>query len=103
MSAETDIGPLATGQIAKDLEKQADPTPQDPMPVTETPKSPYAQLMDLVTPFATVTCADAAGTAMSCTGATIPATVSLALTIQDPDSGSGSPYEVTLTGQRRQT
>jgi len=40
---------------------------------------------------------------MSCTGSTLPATVSMVLTIQDPDSGSDTPYEVTLTGQRRQT
>ena len=47
------VGKIAKAQEAiKDLEKQADPTPQAPMPVTETPKSPYAQLMDLVTPFA---------------------------------------------------
>jgi predicted PurR-regulated permease PerM len=39
-------------EAIKDLEKQADPTPQDPMPVTETPKSAYAQLLDLVAPFA---------------------------------------------------
>jgi predicted PurR-regulated permease PerM len=46
-------GRIAKAQEAiKDLEKQADPTPQKPMPVTETPKSPYAQLLDLVTPFA---------------------------------------------------
>ena len=46
-------GKLAQAHKAiKDLEKQADPSPQAPMPVTETPKSPYAQLMDLVTPFA---------------------------------------------------
>jgi predicted PurR-regulated permease PerM len=46
-------GKLAQAHKAiKDLEKQADPTPQNPMPVTETPKSPYAQLADLVTPFA---------------------------------------------------
>jgi hypothetical protein len=58
---------------------------------------------DLVAPFAAVSCANAAGASMSCTGTTLPATVSLALTIQDPDSGSGTPYQVTLTGQRRQT
>jgi prepilin-type N-terminal cleavage/methylation domain-containing protein len=58
---------------------------------------------DLVAPFAAVSCANAAGSSMSCTGSTLPATVSLALTIQDPDSGSSTPYEVTLTGQRRQT
>lgn len=46
-------GKLAQAHKAiKDLEKQADPTPQAPMLVTETPKSPYAQLADLVTPFA---------------------------------------------------
>jgi prepilin-type N-terminal cleavage/methylation domain-containing protein len=58
---------------------------------------------DLVAPFVSVSCANAAVVAMSCTGTTLPATVSLDLTIQDPDSGSDSPYEVTLTGQRRQT
>lgn len=47
------VGQIAKAQEAlKDLEKQADPAPQKPMPVTETPKSPYAQLMDVVTPFA---------------------------------------------------
>ena len=47
------VGRIAKAQEAiKDLEKQADPTPQKPMPVVETPKSTYAQLMDLVTPFA---------------------------------------------------
>jgi prepilin-type N-terminal cleavage/methylation domain-containing protein len=58
---------------------------------------------DLVAPFASVSCADAAGAAMSCTGSALPETVSLVLTIQDADSGSTTPYEVTLTGQRRQT
>jgi prepilin-type N-terminal cleavage/methylation domain-containing protein len=58
---------------------------------------------DLVAPFAAVSCANAAGASMSCTGTTVPATVSLVLTIQDPDSASTSPYQVTLTGQRRQT
>ena len=58
---------------------------------------------DLVAPFASVACADPAGAAMSCTGPTLPATVSMVLTIQHPDSSSAAPYEVTLTGQRRQT
>jgi prepilin-type N-terminal cleavage/methylation domain-containing protein len=58
---------------------------------------------ELVAPFASISCTNAAGTAMSCTGSTLPATVSMVLTIQDPDSGSATPYEVTLTGQRRQT
>jgi predicted PurR-regulated permease PerM len=45
-------GKIAKAQEAiKDLEQQADPEPQTPMAVVETPKSPYAQLMDLVTPF----------------------------------------------------
>jgi predicted PurR-regulated permease PerM len=53
-----DIKKPGEGKIAKaheaikDLEKQADPSPQTPMPVTETPKSTYAQLLDLITPFA---------------------------------------------------
>lgn len=47
------VGRIAKAQEAiKDLETQADPAPQRPMPVIETPKSAYAQLMDLVTPFA---------------------------------------------------
>ena len=46
-------GKLAQAQEAiRDLEEQADPTPQAPMPVVETPKSPYAQLLELVMPFA---------------------------------------------------
>jgi prepilin-type N-terminal cleavage/methylation domain-containing protein len=52
---------------------------------------------DLVAPFAVVSCST------SCTGTPLPETVSLELTIRDPDSGSDTPYEVTLTGQRRQT
>lgn len=46
-------GKLAQAHKAiKELEKQADPTPQAPMPVTQTPTSPYAQLADMVAPFA---------------------------------------------------
>jgi predicted PurR-regulated permease PerM len=46
-------GKIAQAQKAiKDLEKQADPTPQKPMPVIETSKSAFAQLMDLAAPFA---------------------------------------------------
>ena len=58
---------------------------------------------DLVAPSAAVSCATAAGTSMSCTGATVPSTVTVVLTIKDPHTGSPSPYQVTLTGQRRQT
>jgi prepilin-type N-terminal cleavage/methylation domain-containing protein len=54
---------------------------------------------DLVAPFAVVSCAAPS----TCNGSTPPATVSLTLTIRDPDSGSATPYEVTLTGQRRQS
>jgi predicted PurR-regulated permease PerM len=47
------VGKIAQAQKAlKDLEKQADPTPQRPMQVTQTPESPYAQLIDFITPFA---------------------------------------------------
>jgi hypothetical protein len=43
--------------------------------------------------------------AATCTGAgtAVPGTVSLRLTIQDPQSEAGSTYSVTLTGQRRQS
>jgi predicted PurR-regulated permease PerM len=47
------VGKIAQAQKAlKDLEQQADPTPQRPMQVTQTPESPYAQLIDFITPFA---------------------------------------------------
>jgi prepilin-type N-terminal cleavage/methylation domain-containing protein len=60
---------------------------------------------DLVSPFAAVTCTDRAGIAAACTGGgtAVPGTVSLRLTIQDPQSDAGSTYSVTLTGQRRQS
>jgi prepilin-type N-terminal cleavage/methylation domain-containing protein len=58
---------------------------------------------DLVAPMPSVSCTNPAGVAMSCTGSTLPASVSVVLTIKDPDSGSDTPYEVTLTGHRRQT
>ena len=46
-------GRIAQAQKAlKDLEKQADPTPRPPLQVTQTPESPYAQLIEFVTPFA---------------------------------------------------
>jgi predicted PurR-regulated permease PerM len=45
-------GKIAKAQEAiKDLEQQADPEPQTPVAVVETPKSPHAQLIDLVSPF----------------------------------------------------
>ena len=47
------VGKIAQAQKAiKDLEKQADPAPRPPLPVTQTPESPYAQLIEFVTPFA---------------------------------------------------
>lgn len=46
-------GKIAQAQKAlKDLETQADPTPRPPLQVTPTPQSPYAQLLEFVTPFA---------------------------------------------------
>ena len=46
-------GKLAQAQEAiKDLEKQADPSPQKPMPVVETPKSAFAQLLEFMAPIA---------------------------------------------------
>jgi len=45
-------GKIAQAQKAlKDLEKEADPTPRPPLQVTQTPESPYAQLIEFVTPF----------------------------------------------------
>jgi len=58
---------------------------------------------NLVSPFAAVTCTDPAGATVGCTGAAVPGTVSLRLTIHDPHSAAGSTYAITLTGQRRQT
>jgi len=58
---------------------------------------------DLVS--AAVACRDASGATTDCTGSgsAVPATVSLNLTIHDPQSPAGSTYTVTLTGQRRQS
>jgi prepilin-type N-terminal cleavage/methylation domain-containing protein len=60
---------------------------------------------ELVSPFASVSCTDKAGVTITCTGGgtAVPSTVSLRLTIHDPDSAAGTTYTVTLTGQRRQT
>jgi prepilin-type N-terminal cleavage/methylation domain-containing protein len=49
----------------------------------------------------TVTCHDAAGIAMACDTATMPASVTLTLIVRAP--GDDTPYTVTLVGQRRQT
>lgn len=49
-SAGTQLGKAA--EAIKDLETQADSAPQKPMPVTETPKSALAQLLELVAPVA---------------------------------------------------
>jgi predicted PurR-regulated permease PerM len=47
------VGKIAQAQKAlKDLEKQADPTPQAPLQVTQTPQSSYGQLIEFITPFA---------------------------------------------------
>jgi predicted PurR-regulated permease PerM len=45
-----DLGKAA--EAIKDLEREADPSSPKPMPVVPTPKSSFAQLMDLVEPFA---------------------------------------------------
>ncbi len=47
-------------EAIRDLEQQADPTPQKPLPVVESPDSPYAQLIEYVAPFA-----QPAGTALA--------------------------------------
>ena len=62
-------------------------------------------LADRLVPLSvTITCADESGTDMSCTGSTLPATVAMSLIIHDPDSGDDDPpYEIQLTGQRRQS
>jgi predicted PurR-regulated permease PerM len=45
----TQLGKAA--EAIKDLEKQAGPAPQKPLPVTQAPESAFAQLVELVTPF----------------------------------------------------
>jgi predicted PurR-regulated permease PerM len=49
-SSGTQLGKAA--EAVKDLQAQADTAPQKPMPVTQTPKSPFAQLAEVVAPFA---------------------------------------------------
>jgi hypothetical protein len=46
-----------------------------------------------------------ASCATSCTGAgsNLPRRITLSLTITDPASAPGTPYSVTLTGDRRQS
>lgn len=70
-----------------------------------TPSADVVVAHHLVGPFATVACADSSGAAIACTGSgsAVPGSVSLALTIHDPQSTAGSTYTVTLTGQRRQS
>ncbi len=46
----TELGRAA--EAIKDLEKQADPAPQKPVPVVQTPKSALAQLLELAAPVA---------------------------------------------------
>jgi type II secretory pathway component PulJ len=48
-----------------------------------------------------ITCKTAAGTTQACDTATLPASVTLTLTLQTP--ANSSPYTVALVGQRRQT
>jgi prepilin-type N-terminal cleavage/methylation domain-containing protein len=49
-----------------------------------------------------LTCAGAGGSSCIGSGTNAPTFMSLQLSVRDP-SGSGQPYTVTLTGQRRQT
>jgi prepilin-type N-terminal cleavage/methylation domain-containing protein len=62
-----------------------------------TPVTDTVLAHDLVS--ATASCA----TSCTGTGAALPSRITLALTIADPDSGPGTSYPVTLTGDRRQT
>jgi len=70
-----------------------------------TPVSDVRIARNLAAPYAAVTCADASGSPVACTGSgsATPASVSLSLTLHDPQSPAGSTYTVTLTGQRRQS
>ncbi|GAA1976617.1 hypothetical protein GCM10009798_42270 [Nocardioides panacihumi] len=63
------------------------------------------QLADNLTAVPTVSCLDASGTAISCTGAGagVPAVVRLALTVHDSSGHNVTPYQATLSGERRQT
>jgi predicted PurR-regulated permease PerM len=50
---EPGTGTIAKAQEAiKELEQEAAPSPQQPMPVVQTPQSPYSQLLEFITPFA---------------------------------------------------
>jgi prepilin-type N-terminal cleavage/methylation domain-containing protein len=70
-----------------------------------TPVSDIRIARNLAAPSLAVTCTDGSGTPVACTGSgpATPASVSLALTLHDPQSPAGSTYTVTLTGQRRQS
>jgi prepilin-type N-terminal cleavage/methylation domain-containing protein len=60
-----------------------------------------AHYLDAATP-PVLTCNGAGGSSCTGSGTNVPTFISLQLRIKDP-SGSGQPYTVTLTGQRRQT
>jgi prepilin-type N-terminal cleavage/methylation domain-containing protein len=70
-----------------------------------TPASDVRIAQNLIAPYAVVSCADRSGTAVACTGTgtAVPASASLTLTLRDARSAAGTPYTVTLTGQRRQS
>lgn len=63
------------------------------------------QLADSLTVVPTVTCLGASGATISCTGAGagVPAVVRLALTVHDSSGHIVTPYQATLSGERRQT
>ena len=69
------------------------------------PASDVRIAQNLVAPYAVVSCANRSGAAAACTGTgtAVPASASLTLTLRDARSAAGTPYTVTLTGQRRQS
>jgi prepilin-type N-terminal cleavage/methylation domain-containing protein len=60
---------------------------------------------DLTATAPVVGCANAAGTAVACTGsgAAVPATVTLTFSVHSAASAAGGSYSVSLTGTRRQS
>jgi prepilin-type N-terminal cleavage/methylation domain-containing protein len=58
---------------------------------------------DVVLAHYLVSASAACATSCNGTGSSLPRQITLTLTIADPDSGPGSSYSVTLTGDRRQT
>jgi prepilin-type N-terminal cleavage/methylation domain-containing protein len=70
-----------------------------------TPTSDLVLARNLTGAAVAVACTDSAGAPVSCTGPTpiVPSAVSLTLTLRNPGTADDNEYEITLTGQRRQT